>query len=431
MPLHLCGSTLEATAPHRAGRTPERFTPGGAPPRKVKPVDLSALQQAIRSANVDGWLFYDFHNRELLAYRILGLDASRKTSRRWFYWVPAEGEPVRLVHGVEPTRIDALSGRKHVYSTWQQLREALALILADAATVAMQYSPECDIPYISMVDAGTIELVRTYGGVEVVSSADLVSLFEATFDQEGVAGHRRAMALIHTIKDEAFARIREALRAGTDLSEFDIARYILDRFEQEQIDPDNSVPIVGIDAHPADPHFEPTPENTIVFGPDQCVLIDLWAREKTPLAIFADVTWCGYTGDAPDPEYLTIWKAVTDARDAACAFALDRLNAGTRVEGWEIDDVCRDVIRRAGYGDWFIHRTGHSIGHEVHGNGANIANFETRDRRAILPGTAFSIEPGIYLEGRMAARTEVDILVTPDGKAEISGPVQGELIAIG
>lgn len=253
-------------------------------------MDLQSIQDAVRRAAVDGWLFYDFHNREHVAYRILGLDIEQMTTRRWFYWVPSEGEPVRLVHGVEAGRLDALPGGKRVYSTWEQLREALGSILEDSSTAAMQYSPNCDIPYVSLVDAGTVELVRDAGGVEVVSSADLVSMFEATFGEEGAASHRRAMERVHRIKDEAFEKIGEALSGGSPVTEYDIARFILDRFEEEGLTPGHDVPIVGIGGHPANPHFEPTPENARPFGPDQTILIDLWAREESPEAIFADIT---------------------------------------------------------------------------------------------------------------------------------------------
>jgi Xaa-Pro dipeptidase len=393
-------------------------------------VDLSVIQQAVREAGLDGWLFYDFHNRDLTAYRILGLDPHRHAMRRWFYWVPAKGEPVRLVHGVEATKLDPLPGKKVVYVTWKRLHEALGEILGGAQRIAMQYSPEADIPYVSLVDAGTVELVRNKGGVEVVSSADMVSRFEAVFGPEGLAAHRRAMVKVHQVKDEAFARIGAALAAGESLTEYEVARFILDRFAEEGMTADDSVPIVGVDGHPADPHFEPTPENSVPFAPGQTVLIDLWARELTDEAIYADITWCGFIGPEPPEEYRTIWQAVCDARDAACGFAIDRFAKGEPVFGYEVDQRSRKVIEQAGYGEFFIHRTGHSIGHEVHGNGANIDDFETRDSRRILPGTSFSIEPGIYLAERMAVRTEVDMIVTPEGSAEVSGPVQQELILL-
>ncbi len=393
-------------------------------------MDLNAIQDAVRDAGLDGWLFYDFHNRDLTAYRILDLDGTRHTSRRWWYWIPASGEPIRLVHGVEPTRLDSLPGEKRVYVTWEKLHESLGELLASVDRIAMQYSPDCDIPYISLVDAGTVELVRRAGGVEVASSADMVSMFEAVFGEEGVASHRRAMEVVHKVKDEAYARIGEAIGSGKTLTEYQIARFILDRFAQEGLEWDDSTPIVGVDGHPADPHFEPTEENTVAFAPGQKVLIDLWAREASPQSIYADITWCGYIGEEPPEEYLSIWRAVTAARDAAAQLVIERFSTGDPVQGWEVDQASRDVITTAGYGEYFVHRTGHSIGHEVHGNGANIDNFETRDQRLILPGTCFSIEPGIYFPDKMAARTEIDILVSPEGVAEISGPVQEELILI-
>ena len=393
-------------------------------------MDLNAIQQAVKEAGFDGWLFYDFHNRNLIDYSILGLDSGKMTTRRWFYWVPAEGEPVRLVHGVESSRLDDLPGEKRVYSRWVELHKALGSLFGGARTVAMQYSPLCDIPYISMVDAGTVELVREAGGVEIVSSADLVSRFEAVFGAEGAESHRRAMHTILAVKDEAYAKIGAAVTAGEILTEYDIARFILDRFEAEGLDAGGHVPIVGVDGHPADPHFEPTEENAVPFAMDQCVLIDLWAREKAPTSIFADVTWCGYIGQDPPEEYQQMFEAVCAGRDAGVALVKERFTAGETLEGWEVDDAVRAEVEKAGFGDQFIHRTGHSIGFEVHGNGANIDNYETRDRRTILPGTCFSIEPGIYFADRRAVRTEIDIMITPEGEVEIVGDVQQELILI-
>jgi Xaa-Pro dipeptidase len=238
------------------------------------------------------------------------------------------------------------------------------------------------------------------------------------------------MVKTHQIKDEAFARIASALEKKEQLTEFELARFIIDRFEQEEMTVDDSVPIVGSDGHPADPHFEPTAENSVPFAPGQCILIDLWGRELVPEAIYADITWCGFSGAKPPAEYLKIWQVVCDARDAACELAIERFAKGEPVFGYEVDRRSRDVIDKSGYGEFFLHRTGHSIGHEVHGNGANIDDFETRDSRRILPGTSFSIEPGIYLADRMAVRTEVDMIVTADGQAEISGPVQKDLILL-
>lgn len=393
-------------------------------------MNLKALQQAVSEAGFDGWLFYDFHNRDIVSYRILGLDPEKHTSRRWFYWVPAEGEPTRLVHGVEPTKLDTLPGEKMVYSRWTELHEALGSLFGNARTVAMQYSPECDIPYVSLVDAGTVELISRMGGVDIVSSADLVSQFEAVFGPEGADSHRRAMEIIQNVKNEAFTKIGAAISAGEELTEYELARFILTRFDEEGLTSDDTTPIVGADGHPADPHFEPTEANAIPFARGHKVLIDLWAREKTPTSIYADITWCGYIGEEPPEKYRQMWRTVCEARDAGMALVKERFAAGEPVEGWEIDDAVRAVVNATEFGDRFVHRTGHSIGHEVHGNGANIDNFETRDRRRILPGTCFSIEPGIYFTDEMAVRTEIDVMITPDSEVEIVGEIQQDLILI-
>jgi Xaa-Pro aminopeptidase len=391
-------------------------------------MDLTAIQRAVRDAGLDGWLFCDFHNRDALAYRILGMDFGKFTSRRWFYLVPAQGEPVRLVSRVEPSRLDVLPGEKRFYLSWRQLAEALH-DLVGGKTVAMQWSPEDAIPYVSLVDGGLLELVRA-AGATVASSAELVQVFEAVIDDAGYASHLEAGRRIHAIKDEAFALIRDALAAGRDLTEYDVQRFILRRYDERGMDCLGEVPIVGVNDHPSDPHFEPTPENCRVIRRGDTILIDLWAKLTTPGAIFHDITWCGFAGDAPPPEYARIFQVVRDARDAAVAFARDRFAAGREVAGWEVDDACRAVVIAAGYGDFFIHRTGHSIGVQVHGNGVNIDNLETRDLRRLVPGICFSVEPGIYLPGRMAARTEIDVFVRPGGEVVVTGPAQRELILV-
>lgn len=393
-------------------------------------MDLAAIQQALRSAGIDGWLFWDFHHRDPLAYRILGLDEEQMTTRRWFYWLPAEGEPTKLAHRVEPHKLDRLPGRQAHYLAWKELHAKLGSLLPTGGRVAMQYSPLNSIPYVSMVDAGTVELVRSLGA-EVVSSAELVQTFEATFDDEGVASHRRAGEIVQRVKDEAFDRLGRALRDGKRVTENDVKELILARFEEHGLTSDGAVPIVGFNDHPADPHFEPTARNAYALGPSDTVLIDLWAREQKPGAIYYDVTWCGYCGTAPPPRYREIFDAAARARDAALALVRERFAAGEELRGYEVDRAARAVIEQAGWADRFLHRTGHSIGREVHGNGANIDDLETRDERRLVPGTCFSIEPGIYLEGEMAVRSEIDVVITPAGEVRVFGPIQHELIEIG
>jgi Xaa-Pro aminopeptidase len=393
-------------------------------------VDLAAIQAALGRRGLDGWLFCDFHHRDLIAYRVLGLDPGSLATRRWFYYVPSRGQPVKLAHRVEPHRLDPLPGRQEMYLSWRELHERLRSIVGSASRIAMQYSPMNDIPYVAVVDAGTVELVRSFGP-QVVSSADLVQEFDAVCGPAGLAGHRRAGDLVQRIKDEAFAMMGEALRGSVRRTEHDVARFILSRFEEQGLTSDGAIPIVGFNDHPADPHFEPTAGNAYALRRGDTILVDLWARLKDPPGIYYDITWCGFAGQDPPARYRELFRVVCDARDAALEFVRRRLASGTPCHGHEVDDACREVVRKAGYAERFLHRTGHSIGVEVHGNGVNIDNLETRDDRLVVPGVCFSIEPGIYLEGEMAVRTEIDVFVTPDGTPEVHGPIQRELVRVG
>lgn len=393
-------------------------------------MDLAAVQEALREAGMDGWLFCDFHNRDPLAYRILGLDETAMSSRRWFYFVPAEGEPVKLCHKVEPGKLAALPGRQEHYLPWTELHEKLKAMLAGQGKVAMQYSPLNNIPYISIVDAGTVELVRQCGA-EVVSSADLVQRFEAVMDHAGFESHRQTGEVVQGIKNEAFALMDKAIRDSGPITEFQVMEFILARFAEEGLTSDGAKPIVGFNDHPADPHFEPTRENAYALHHGDTVLIDLWARREHPQGVYYDITWCGFVGQSPPVLYQEIFDVVRRARDAALELVRQRFASGQACRGYEVDQAARDVVVAAGYGEAFLHRTGHSIGREVHGNGANLDNLETKDDRLLVPGTCFSIEPGIYLEGRMAVRSEIDVFLTPDGSVEVYGPIQKELVLIG
>lgn len=393
-------------------------------------MDLGAMQKALRDAGIDGWLFYDFHHRDAMAYSILGLDMNAMTSRRWFYFVPKKGDPVKLSHRVEPRRLDALPGRQEFYLPWKQLHDKLREIVGGASTVAMQYSPTNDIPYVSVVDAGTIELIRSCGP-EVVSSADLVQQFEAVYGEEGYRSHCHSGERVQRIKDEAFALMGDALAESRAIREVDVMQFILDRFKDEGLTSEGDKPIVGFNDHPADPHYEPTVEGSHTLKHGDTILMDLWARKIDPVGVFYDITWCGFAGDDPPARYVEIFRVVADARDAALEYVRNKLSAGDPCPGWEVDQACRAVVEKAGYGELFLHRTGHSIGTSVHGNGANIDNLETRDTRMIVPGTCFSIEPGIYLAGEMAVRTEIDVYVRDDGSVEVFGPIQQDLLLIG
>ena len=392
-------------------------------------MDLGAIQEALREREIEGWLFCDFHNRDHLAYRILGLNFQKKTSRRWFYYIPADGEPTRLVSCVEPTRLDALAGEKITYLAWEELHSMLKEILGAPKRVAMQYSPMNNIPYVSIVDGGTIELVRSFGH-EIVSSADLVQLFEGIIDEKRYQTHLEACEKVQRVKDEAYAEIGKALSGGKKLSEFELSEFILRRFAEEGLTCGEDRPIVGINDHPADPHFEPKEEGTYFFKEGDTVLIDLWARLDQEGAIYYDITWCGYVGSEPPAKYKAMFNAVRDARNAAVALVRERFAESKPCYGWEVDDACRKVVQDAGFGEQFCHRTGHSIGEECHGNAVNIDNLETKDERLLMPGICFSVEPGIYFDGEIAVRTEIDCFITLDGMVVVAGDEQEELILI-
>ncbi|MBU1065904.1 M24 family metallopeptidase [bacterium] len=392
-------------------------------------MDLDRIQKAISEKGIEGWLFYDFHHRDAMAYRILGLDFSKFTTRRWFYYIPAQGDPVRIVSAVETKKLDSLTGQKKVYRSWEELHQIIRETLANANQIAMQYSPNNNIPYISAVDAGTIELIRSFG-VAVVSSADLVQTFEAVIDREGYKAHLEAGVNVQKIKDEAFELIGEKIGNNEKVTEYEVQQYIVRRFEEEGLTDDGDHPIVGVNDHPADPHFEPTEENTYTIKKGDTLLIDLWARKNDDTGIYYDITWCGYIGKNPSAKYVEIFNTVRDARNAARDFIRDRFGKNQPCFGYEVDDVCRQVVIDAGYGDYFVHRTGHSIGREVHGNGVHIDNLETKDERELVPGICFSIEPGIYLPGEMAVRSEIDVFITQDGEVVVAGEEQEKLILL-
>lgn len=389
-------------------------------------MDLKLIQKELKKAKLDGWLFYDFHNRDHLAYKILGLE-NKHTTRRWFYFIPAKGEPKKLVSAVESTKLDTLPGKKFVYLPYKELHKLLKKILGSEKKIAMQYSPQNNIPYISLVDAGIIELIKSFG-IKVVSSANLVSIFEALIDENGYKLHKEAQKDIDEIRRLAFNKIREAINSNQKLSEYELQQFITEKFEERNL-VTSSPPIVGINDHPADPHFEPKP-NGYYFKEGDTVLIDLWAKKNFPGAIYYDITWVGFVGNNPPEKYIKIFNLVKNARDSAIQFIEKSFQEKKKVYGWQVDDVCRNVIKKGGFGKYFIHRTGHSIGEEVHGNGPNIDNLETKDERELMPGCLFSIEPGIYIPNEMAVRTEVNVFIHSDYTVEVTGEIQNELILI-
>lgn len=389
---------------------------------------VAEIQAALRQASLDGWLFCDFRHSDPLAWRILKLDLNAHATRRWFYFVPANGEPSKIVHAIETDKLDALPGSKTIYLRWQELHAAVQTAVSGAKRIAMQYSPGNAIPYISRVDAGTFELVRSFG-VEIVTSADLVQVFEAVWTPAQHATHVEAAEKVYQIIHEAFAEIGRATRAGEAITEYTIQQFIWRRFDEEGMHADHA-PIVSVNANSARPHYAPSAEAHSPINAGDFVLLDVWAKLKTPGSVYADLSWTGFVGDTVPDKYNQIFDIVAGARDAAVAFIREKVATGVSFKGAQVDDVSRAVIVNAGYGDKFLNRTGHSIGEEVHGNGANIDNLETPDTRTIMPHTCFSIEPGIYLPGDFGLRSEIDVYVG-EGEVLIAGqPIQTAIVPI-
>lgn len=387
---------------------------------------VTAIQRALREdGSVDGWLFYDFRGSDPLGYRVLLLDPAMHVTRRWYYWIPSEGAPRKLLHRIEPHVLDHLPGQTDQYVSWEQQRHLLARLLNGNRRIAMQYSPLNAVPYVSRVDAGTIELVRSFG-VEVVSSADLIQMFEARWTDRQLESHRYAAAALRRIVDEAFGHVQEAVMKGSGLTEYGLQQFILSRIGEAGMIT-SSAPIAAVNDHSADPHYGPAVTGSAEIKRDDLVLIDLWAKQAEAGSVYADITWTAYAGSTVPEKHRAVFNVVRQGRDAALEFVCVQVRAGHRPFGYEVDAACRRVIEKAGFGEQFVHRTGHSIGEEVHGNGANIDGLETQDTRRLMPRTCFSIEPGVYLPGEFGIRSELDVYLT-DGDALVFGlPLQREL----
>ncbi len=387
---------------------------------------LATIQTMLSQQGLKGWLLYDFHELNPIARRMAPLPEQLMLSRRWAYWIPARGEPAWLVHAIERGQFAEYEARFVTYSSWQSFERALLELTDGPGPIACEYSPDCGIPYVSWIDAGTAEQLRRLG-YELRSSADLVQAIYATWTPAQLETHRRAVQICMDAKDLAFATIAERLRAGVATTEIDIQQVILDYFAAHNLNPDHP-PIVAVNEHAGDPHYSPTPERASLIQPDDLILIDLWGKLKdAPDAVFADMTWMGYAGAHPPARMREVLDVVARARDAAIALAEARIGAGEPVHGWEVDDAARSVIRAAGYGDYFIHRTGHSLDADIHGAGVNIDNLETRDTRRIIPHIGFTIEPGVYLP-EFGVRLEIDVFVHDDRLEVTTLPLQYEFV---
>jgi Xaa-Pro aminopeptidase len=389
-------------------------------------MNLDAIQSAISAAGFDGWLFYDHHHRDPIAGRILGLDPNAHITRRWYYFVPAEGEPRKLVHRIEQGRLDLLPGQKGLYSSWQELHTGLDAMLDGFGRVAMQYSPNNDIMYVSMVDAGTVEFLRSLGK-QIVSSADLVSQFEAVLSEAQIASHTAAQQSIDNILSEAWHEIGQRVRSGNGVTEFDMVQWFAESLRRENLVWENG-PNVSVNANCSDSHYEPTAEHSSPIKEGDFLLIDIWGRKNEPGTVFYDITWTGVIGREPSEREQLVFETVRNARDAAIGAVQSAYAVERPIRGFEADDAARAVIDAAGFGQYFTHRTGHSIAQEIHGPGAHLDNLETHDQRLILPNTCFSVEPGIYLP-EFGVRSEIDMMTAP-GKAWVTGNIQRELVRI-
>ena len=393
----------------------------------VMALDVAAIQQTLRTDGLDGWLLYDFHGSNPIAARLAGLTGDgHMTTRRWYYLIPAHGAPRGLVHAIERHNLDALPGEKVVYAGRQQLEARLSQLLQGVTRVAMEYSPDCAIPYLSRVDAGTAEAVRRRG-VEIVSSGDLVQRFEAAWSPAQLETHRSASVALYRIKDRAFAAAAAALRQGQSLSEYDLQQQMVGWFAEEGLVSD-SAPVVAIGGNAGNPHYLPTAGQSRPIVRDEVLLLDLWGKHETPGAVFADITWVGFTGARVPDELASAFGAAAGARDAAVALVQEAAGAGRELRGFEVDNAARAVLEAAGYGSHVLHRTGHSLGESVHGNGVHLDDYETHDDRRVLAGTGFTIEPGLYFD-TFGVRTEIN-MYRGEREALVTGPRQAEVLTL-
>jgi Xaa-Pro aminopeptidase len=388
-------------------------------------MNLSAIQAALIERNIDAWLFYDHHHRDPIAYRVLGVSDHLMVTRRWFYLIPAKGDPIKLVHKIEAGHLDSLPGKKLQYSAWQELFENLKAMLASHRDIAMQYSPNNIVFYVSLVDGGTIDLVRGLGK-NVVSSADLVAQFEATWSEEQIATHFAARDSVDSILAAAFQEIGRRVRNG-GTTEHEMQQWFLQAFEHENLVTDDP-PVVAVNANSGNPHYEPRADHPVPIREGDLVLLDVWGKKNTPGAVYYDVTWMGFVGAAPSGRMHEVFEVVRGARDAGVKKVTEAISARRPIAGWEVDRAARGYIQKAGFGEYFIHRTGHSIGTDVHANGANMDDLEIHDERQILPNSCFSIEPGVYLP-EFGVRSEVNVLVRAKS-AEVTGKIQREIVII-
>ena len=392
-------------------------------------MNLSEIQSALTELKIEAWLLYDFRGINPISQNAAGL-TEKNITRRWYCLITPQNEPHWLIHKIETSNFTGVPGKISLYAGWQELNEEMRSLLSNVKSVAMEYSPNAAIPYISRVDAGTLEWVRSLG-VEIHSSAELAQYIEARLSEEQFLGHEKSAYLVLQAKDYAFKWIGDRLKAGHNITEYEVQQQIMHQFNQMELTT-NHPPIVAVNANSADPHYAPSATITARIQPNDFILIDLWAKQKDPNAVFADTTWVAYAGSTVPDKYVKIFEIVREARDRAVAFIQEKWEANEPIPGYTVDDCVRGYIREKGYGEYFIHRTGHNIGTVIHGNGANLDNLETRDERILIQGVCFSIEPGIYLPD-FGVRTEIDVFLAEQGRDGVkltTAPVQNQVLPL-
>jgi Xaa-Pro dipeptidase len=389
-------------------------------------MNVQEIQAALRDEGLDGWLFFDHHRRDPLAYRVLQFTPDSPVTRRWYYYIPAHGDPQGLVHRIEAQTLDGLPGRQKTYADWNGLIEALRLMLSGAKRVAMQYSPNCAVPYVAMVDAGTVELVRGFG-IEIATSANLIQHFESRWSKEQLESHLEAGRRVDRVRREAFERIGAKQRTNDRVTEWDMKEFILARYREEGLIIEHG-PDVAVNANASNPHYEPRQDACSEIRKDDIVLIDMWAKLDRADSVYYDITWMGFCGATPPSAFERVFTVVREARDKAVKRVQEAVITKRDLRGYEVDDAARTHVREQGFGEYFFHRTGHSIGIEIHGAGANMDNLETHDERKVIPWTCFSVEPGIYLP-EFGVRSEVNVFVD-ENSARVTGEVQQKIVLI-
>ena len=390
---------------------------------------ISDIQSLLSTLELEAWLLYDFRGINPISQSVAGF-TEKNITRRWFCLIPKEGAPRWLIHRIETSNFIDVPGPVSLYSGWQELNDEMPKLLADISSVAMEYSPKGSIPYVSRVDAGTLEWVRSFG-IEIVSSADLAQHVEARLTEAQYEGHVKSAQQVLQVKDYAFSWIGDQLRSDNTISEYDVQQLILKEFDKMELIAGHP-PIVAVNANSGDPHYSPTLDRTEQIKKGDFILIDLWAKQKTSDAVFADTTWVAYAGSSVPDKYVNIFEIVRDARDKGVSFIRDKWSANEPIPGYSVDDCVRGYITEKGYGEYFIHRTGHNIGPVIHGNGVNLDNLETHDSRLLIPNICFSIEPGIYLTD-FGVRTEIDVFLSGSGRDGVeltTSPVQNQVLPL-